>query len=227
MSIECSIFAVTSEQIASFRDDPQAASNEALLRNALDHMSAKLHFQPDLTEAEFLAQLGSDSDLAQIDDPQHRAELAAHYNLERALLESAVARGDRETPFCLGKSWDSIHQVVSGGDPNSGGWFLVGGEPLGDALTYGPPCLRSPEDVAAFARYLGGWSGRRFLAALEALRPEGAGVIDPSSLPPSYRQQWTEIAKMARESEAALFEQLKAYIVDASDARAGMLIWLN
>lgn len=227
MSIECSIFAVSSTQIAAFRGNPEAASNEARLRNALEQMSTMLHLRPELTEAEYLADLGSNTDLDQLSDPKDRAELAAYHDRDRAMLEAALARGDRETAFCLGKSWDLIHRVISADDQNSDGWFLVGGEPLGETLTYGPPSLRCPEDVLAFAAYLAGWSSSRFLAACEVLRTECDEGIDAVSIPSSQQQQLVEIAKIVREAEMALFERFRAYVADASDARSGMLIWFN
>ena len=121
MSIECSIFAVSSAQIADFRREPQAASNEARLRSALEQMSAMMHLRPELAEADYLAELGAESDLAQIYDPKDRAELGAYYDRDRTLLETALERGDRETPLILGKSWKLIHRVVSADDPNSDG----------------------------------------------------------------------------------------------------------
>src|SRR5262245_60375111 len=171
MSVECSMLAVAPERCEALRADPGAVKDEVILRGALGHLAGMSSFRGETTEAEVLAEIRGNRHLEMIEDPAMRRQMVEHYAREDALVDAALARGDREPAFTLGTSWQYLSEILSGGgEPASAEHFFRGAPRFGEDVGYGPAGLHDPAAVTAFASYLGLWSPERFAAAAEARR---------------------------------------------------------
>jgi hypothetical protein len=217
MSVECSMLAVAPERYEVLRADPRAVTDEVILRGALGHLAVMSVFKRDASEAEVLAEIRARQRAAAIDDPR----MAEHYAREDALVDAALARGDRERPYALGTTWQYLEGVMrdggDGGAPAPFERFLFGAPRFGEDVGYGPAGLHDPAAVAAFAAYLDLWSPERFAAVAEAKRPPQWKALAANSPP----------GMSLAESDAQLFLRFKIYIQGAAAARAGMLIWMS
>jgi Domain of unknown function (DUF1877) len=212
MSVDCSMLAVSPQRYEALRADPRAVTDEVILRRGLGHLAGMSYFKRDLSEAEVFAQMRAGRHWR--DEPGMR-EL---YAREDALVDAALARGDREHPYSLGSSWQYLHGIMTDGeDPAPLERFLHGAPRLGEDVGYGPAGLHDPAAVAAVAAYLDLWSPERFVAVAEARRSPAYKALAADSPP----------GMSIAESDAQLFLRFKIYIQGAAAAHAGMLIWMS
>jgi len=215
MSVECSMLAVAPERCEALRADPAGVKDEVILRGTLGHLAGMASFRGEAAEAEVLAEIRGSRHLEMIEDPAMRRQMVELYAREDALVDAALARGDREPAFTLGTSWQYLSEILSdGGEPASAKHFFLGAPRFGEDVGYGPAGLHDPAAVTAFASYLGLWSPERFAAAAEARRLPTLGAASLPGMSPA-------------DLDAQLFLRFKTYILDAAAARAGMLIWMS
>jgi hypothetical protein len=216
MSVECSMLAVSPERCEALRTDPRAPGDEILLRRALGHLASMSHFKRDASEAEVLAEIRANRSGHAYGSPTERRGLVELYAREDALLDAALARGDRETAFILGSSWQYFYDILGNAEGGEAVTHFFDGAPrLGENWTYGPAGLHDPAAVAAFAAWLDLWSPERFAAAAEARRP------------PELAEKLGVTPQFLAEQDAQRFLSFKTYILDAAAAGAGMLIWMS
>jgi hypothetical protein len=215
MSVECSMMAVSPERYEALRADPRAVADEAVLRGALGHLRT-MHvlrgMTRDVSEAEVLAEIRASRHW--LDDPRMREA----YVREDALIDAALARGDREPAFHHGSTWTYLQRsMAEGGEPAPFGRFINGAPRFGESVGYGPAGLHAPATVAAFSAYLDLWSPERFAAVAEARRS------------PEERARYSEMPRALSPAviDGNLFLSFKIYIQGAAAVRAGMLIWFH
>jgi hypothetical protein len=119
-----------------------------------------------------------------IDDLTMRRQMVERYVREDALVDAALARGDRERPLTIGTNWKYLNAILAGGEGGEAAErFFLGAPRLGEDVGYGPAGLHDPSAVAAFASYLELWTPERFGAAAAARRsanlPAGLAVHRP------------------------------------------------
>jgi Domain of unknown function (DUF1877) len=220
MSVECSMMAVSPERYEPLRAEPRAVADEAILRGALGTLASMSYLRPHASEAEVLAEIRGWRHMAMGEDPTMRRRMTERYAREDALVEAALARGDREPPYSLGTTWRYLNRTMAdGGEPAPVERFIFSAPRLGENVGYGPAGLHDPAAVAAFAAYLDLWSPERFAAVAEARRS------------PEEKARASEIGMPRQLSPAVidgkLFLNFKVYIQGAAAARAGMLIWMS
>jgi hypothetical protein len=216
MSVECSMLAVCPERCKVLRADPKAPGDEALLRSALGHLAAMSYFKRDASEAEVLAEIRTNRSGHTSGSPTERQGMVELYARQDALLDAALARGDQETAFGLGSSWQYYYDIL--GDAEGGEavrHFFDGAPRVGESLTYGPAGLHDPAAVAAFAGWLDLWSPERFAAAAAARREPG--LAEKLGVTPQF----------LAEQDGQHFLRFKTYIQDAAAVGAGILIWMS
>jgi len=219
MSVECSMLAIAADRYEALRADPIALTDEVRLRRALDHLAVMCFFKKNLSEAEVLAEIRANRHWVENEDPKTRREMAELYAREDALVDAALARGDRERPFGLGTNWQYLNDILTDGpEPRAAEDFFLGAPRFGKDVGYGPAGLHDPAAVVAFAAYLDRWSPERFAAVAEARRPPDLAEKLVAAAMPGL-----SLAAL----DADLFLNFKAYIADAAAARAAMLIWMD
>lgn len=220
MSVECSMLAISAARYAALVGNPRAVTDEVILRKALDHLAGMAFFKRDMSEAEVLAEIrASHRHLDMVEDPRMRRQMAELYAREDALVDAALARGDRERPFNLGKEWHYLSEVLAQGEhPTHFEDFIFRAPRFGEDVGYGPAGLHDPPAVAAFAAYLHLWSPERFAAAAAARRAPDLADRYREHLPPGM-----SLATL----DAELFLPFKTFILGAAAARTGMLIWMS
>ena len=216
MSVECSMLAISAVRYDALRSNPRAVTDEVILRQALDHLAVMAFFKTNMSEAEVLAEIRATRHLDKVEDSRMRRQMAERYAREDALVDAALARGDRERPLGLGKEWSYLNEVLAD-DKQSARLesFIFSAPRFGEDVGYGPAGLHGLTAVAAFAAYLDGWSPERFAAAAAARRP-----------PDLAERLGTDSTTLAMFDEQ-LFLPFKTYILDARASRAGMLIWMS
>jgi hypothetical protein len=219
MSVECSMLAVAPERYAALRTHPRAITDEVILRGALGSLAAMSSLRPQASEAEVLVEVRGFRRLDTVEDPKMRRQMAERYAREDALVDAALARGDREPPFALGTSWQYLNRILSDGEaPAPAERFFLHAPRYGEDVGYGPDGLHDPAAVAGFGAYLNLWSPERFAAVAEARRP------------PEFKALAAEMSATGMspaDLDAQLFLRFKIYIQGAAAARAGMLIWMS
>jgi hypothetical protein len=220
MSVECSMLAISAERYEALRRNPRAVTDEVILRKALGHLAAMALFKQSMSEAEVLAEIRANHrHLDMVEDPKMRRQMAELYAREDALVDAALARGDRQRPFSLGTNWLYLSEILAGGErPAAAERFFVGAPRFGEDVGYGPAGLHDPPAVAAFAAYLDLWSPERFAAAAARRRPPDMADRYSEHLPPGM-----SLAGL----DAELFLRFKTFILDAAASRNGMLIWMS
>jgi Domain of unknown function (DUF1877) len=229
MSIEFSMFAIAADRYEALRADPVAITNEVILRRALDHLAIISFFKRNASEAEVLAEIRAERSERHEDPKMHR-RMAELYARVDALVEAALARGDRERPFTLGTTWKYIDRIMAEDEQpwwssnHSDQWptrFFLNAPRFGEDVGYGPAGLHDPAAVAAFAACLDLWTPERFAAEAERRWPPNLPKM----------KDWPG---MTKELEAAFagagaddFQDFKSYILAAAAARAGMLVWMS
>jgi hypothetical protein len=220
MSVECSMLAISAERYAALRSNPSAVTDEVILRKALDHLAGMLLFKKHMAEAEVLAEIRANHrQLDMADDATMRRRMAERYAREDALVDAALARGDRQRPFNLGTNWRYLNETLAESERSAPlEHFIFSAPRFGEDVGYGPAGLHGLQAVAAFAAYLDPWSGERFAAVAAARRPP--------DLANRYRKQLPRGMSLAG-LDAEMFLRFKTFILDAAAARAGMLIWMS
>src|SRR5262245_452621 len=99
MSVECSMLAVSPQRCEALRTDPTAPGDETLLRSALGHLAAMSFYKRDASEAQVLAEIRANRSGHSYGSPTERQHMVELYARQDALLDAALARGDRETAF--------------------------------------------------------------------------------------------------------------------------------
>jgi len=210
------MLAISAERYQALRSNPRGVTDEVILRQALDHLAVMAFFKKNMSEAEVLAEIRANRHLAIGGDPTMRRRMAELYAREDALVDAALARGDRERPFTLGTNWRYLNEVLADGGRSAPlEHFIFSAPRFGEDVGYGPAGLHGLTAVAAFAAYLDGWSPERFAAAAAARRP-----------PDLAERLGTDSTTLAMFDEQ-LFLPFKTYILDARASRAGMLIWMS
>ena len=216
MSVECSMLAISAERYETLRSNPRAVTDEVILRQALDHLAVMAFFKKHMSEAEVLAEIRANRPLDMAEDPKMRRQMAEGYAREDALVDAALARGDRGRPFNLGTSWTYLNEILAQDERSAPlEHFIFSAPRFGDDVGYGPAGLHGLTAVAAFAAYLDGWSPERFAAVAAARRP-----------PDLAERLGTDSMTLATLDEQS-FLRFKTFILDARDSRAGMLIWMS
>jgi len=212
MSVECWMLAIGAERYEALRRNPRAVTDEVILREALSHLARMACFKRNMSEAEVLAEIRANHrQLDMGDDPSMRRQMAERCAREDALVDAALARGDREGPFYLGTNWRYLNEVLAEGvQPARFEHFIFGAPRFGEDVGYGPAGLHDPPAVAAFAK--------RFAEAAAACRP--------SDLADRYTEMMPPGISLAMIDEH-FFLPFKTFILDAAAARAGMLIWMS
>jgi hypothetical protein len=216
MSVEFSMLAVGAERYEILRSNPRAVTDEVILRQALGHLASMSFFEKNMSEAEVLADIRANHrNLDMVEDPA----MAARHVREDALVDAALARGDRGRPFTLGTNWRYLSDILADGEePAAAEHFFFGAPRFGEDVGYGGAGLHDPTAVAAFAAYLDLWSPERFAAVAEAHRsPDLAARLGVHLLP------GLSLALL----DVQFFQPFKAYILAAAASRAGMLTWMS
>jgi Domain of unknown function (DUF1877) len=161
------MFAIGAERYQALRGNPAAIKDEVILRQALDHLAVMSVFKRCMSEREVLAQIRvCQRNVDMIDNPTMRRQLAERYVREDALVDAALARGDRERPLTIGTNWKHLNEILAGGeDGEAAEHFFLGAPRLGEDVGYGPAGLHDPSAVATFASYLELWTPEHFVAA--------------------------------------------------------------
>ena len=133
-------------------------------------------------------------------------------------VEGLLDSDDGETSLDLDKAWHGVHWLLTGSadetaHPTSDA--ILGGEPVGEDLGYGPPRLLSPARVAAVAGRLAGVGHDDLQARLDPAAMQEAGV---------YPDIWDEEGVLESTLEPAV-DDLRAFY--AAAARAGECVILT
>jgi hypothetical protein len=97
------MFAIGAERYQALRGNPAAIKDEVILRQALDHLAVMSVFKRCMSEREVLAQIRvCQRNVDMIDDPTMRRQMAERYVREDALVDAALACGNRERPLTIG-----------------------------------------------------------------------------------------------------------------------------
>jgi hypothetical protein len=216
MSVECSMLAISAERYEALRGDPRAVTDEVILRKALSHLASMAFFKKNMSEAEVLAEIRAKRHLVIDEDPTMRRRMAELYAREDALVDAALAHGDRERPFHLGTNWRYLNEALADGRRSAPlEHFIFSAPRFGEDVGYGPAGLHDSPAVAAFAAYLDLWSPERFAAAAAARRA-----------PDLAERLGTDSMTLATLDEQ-FFLRFKTFILYAAASRAGMLIWMS
>jgi hypothetical protein len=170
----------------------------------------------DASEAEVLAEIRANRSGHTYGTPTERRGMVELYARQDALLDAALARGDRETAFSLGSSWQYMYDILGNAE---GGEALVhffdGAPRVGESWTYGPAGLHDAAAVAAFAAWLDLWSPERFAAAAATRRE------------PGLAEKLGVTTQYLAEQDGQHFLRFNTYIQDSAAAGAGILIWMS
>jgi len=214
------MLAIGAARYQALRRNPGAIKDEVMLRQALDHLAAMSFFKQCASEREVLAEIRiAQRNLDMIVDPMLRRQMAERYAREDALVDAALARGDRERPLTIGSYWKRLKEILAGGeDPDAAEHFFLRAPKFGEDVGYGPAGLHDPSSVAAFASYLELWTPERFGGAAAAHRPENLPLGHAGHPRADASHDLLEVG---------LFHRFRSYILAAAAASAGMLIWLS
>jgi hypothetical protein len=241
MGISCSVFAIAAERYDSLRNDPLAVTDEAWLRIDLSHLASMR--EPDTPEAETLAEIR-----AQRDEYYMSGSEELHHHTDPrdartdALVDAALASGNRELPLELYKDWEFLEGVLNNDSEGPKlGEFFFGGISLGDDVGYGPPRLHDPAAVAGFAASLGQWTSEHFAAAAQrrlaatliaeeeqlvraavAERRLAALIADGFLAQDRTAPDIYEVERLT-----AVFLSFRNYLMNAAANRAGLLVWMT
>jgi hypothetical protein len=106
----CSMLAIGVARYQALRGNP-AAIKRGILRQALDHLAImSVLLQEMLSEREVLSEIRvCQRNVDMIDDPTMRRQMVERYVREDALVDAALARGDRERPLTIGTNWKYVN----------------------------------------------------------------------------------------------------------------------
>jgi hypothetical protein len=152
------------------------------------------------------------------EDEEPGASAGADQDADAARAEDQ-ARSDVKGRVDLHKHWQILHWYLTGeaeGGAGPGGDAILGGEPFGEDLGYGPVLALTPERVQAVA------------ALLAKLGP--AGVIARPGPPPAdlYGAEfWEEGEDDFREEALHYAERLCAFYEEAARHQRAVVAWLS
>jgi hypothetical protein len=122
-------------------------------------------------------------------------------------------------PLDIDKAWHGLHFVLCGvadDAPPPLGNAVLGGEPLGEDLGYGPCRFLTSDQVSETARALSGMSVEQFRQRYDAAALESAQI---------YPGGWDDMENVDWLADA--FAEVSAYFRDASAAGDAMLLYLT
>ena len=125
-----------------------------------------------------------------------------------------------ENTIDVDKSWHGIHFILSEiakTGSNALESVVLGGEPLGEDLGYGPPRVLNPSEVKHIAAALSGISSEQFESAFNPVAMEAAEI---------YPQIWERDGKEALEYMTNFFPSLVAFYAEAASRGDGVILWL-
>lgn len=209
--------AVTGEQVSAFRTDP------ALVADYVDDASGRA---ADTRREALLATMPPDV------QTRYREQFAAAQRdlaiqMGRAPPSRATSALESLGPFApildLDKDWHALHYLLGGHLAFEGapGDSLLGGEPLGPDLGYGPARLLSPSDTAAFSDFLTPLDADRVAARLSPPDMNRLGIY---GLP--FNPDQVELGALT-DGLRARFEALKAYVTQAASVGNALLLWIS
>jgi len=206
MGMVCNILGLSPDQIAILRAQPRLVHVLTTLMQERKSAALLESMNPDL-RAVYADQRRSLAERSGIEMP----DLGQ-------LQRDAAALGKIGPALDLDKSWHVLHYLFTSranatGDAES---TLLGGEPIGDDLGYGPARLSLPNETAAFDRLLASLD----VAALsQRSTPEEMRLARIYAPPPDGDELQTLIEHS--------FPQLKTYVREQAKRDFGLLIWLT
>lgn len=195
---------VTPEQIASLQADPD------LLLGAT-HIAACVDAGNSVDEILALLEQQTSAD--------QPPEFSRTYEALRSSA-TAAAKLNIAAPLCLEKEWHVLHFLFSGGAGKSAlpGGALLGGEPIGNDLGYGPARLLTPLDTADFAEFLSAQDPRQLLQRFDLRKMRSARVYGaPSDQEAERVALWVSV----------FVPKLRRYLAQARADGAGLLLWTS
>ena len=133
-----------------------------------------------------------------------------------------LAKQESTAPVNLEKAWHGLHFLLTGSafegeEPLC--FLLKGGEPVGEHdLDYGPPRLFRPDAVARLNGALTPISGDALWSRFDRARLEEVEI---------YPSIWDEPEEDLREEYLYYFEQLKAFVRQASDEQKALIVLIT
>ncbi|KAB8195611.1 DUF1877 family protein [Lysobacter maris] len=152
-------------------------------------------------------------------DTKTLAELEADPGRIEGYLYPDDGDGDPDNSIDVDKAWHGIHYLLHGSaDPGAGplGQAILGGEPIGDDMGYGPARLLRAERVRTIADALIDVSELRARYAPQAM--EAAGVY-PDSI-------WVRDGNEALDYLLEHYRELRRFYRDAAGRGDGVLLWI-
>jgi len=220
MSMMGYLAALTSDQIAVFRERPPLASTfaqtttddllQARLRASLARIPPEQRQQYAEARRELMAKMA--------EDPANAARTARLNALRPQVADAGPYRPVLE----LKQSWKLLNFLITGHDDGAPapGDALVSGTPLGDDLGYGPPMLDDPAKARAFRDFLGPITPERLAARIDFDR------IARLRIYPVYTPLDDANAEAWRKELPQTYARLKSYVAEAVDRGDGILVWL-
>jgi hypothetical protein len=128
--------------------------------------------------------------------------------------------GEPENTIDVDKSWHGIHFILTE-IAKTGSTVLestiLGGEPLGEDLGYGPPRILSPSEVKLIATALSCISIEQIESVFDPAAMDDAGI---------YPQIWVRDGKESLEYMTNYFPSLVAFYAEAASRGDGVILWL-
>jgi hypothetical protein len=103
------MLAIAPERYEALRTDPRA------VRGALNHLAGMSFFKQNASEAKVLTEIRASRHLEMVKDVDMRRRMAEPYARDDALVDAALARGNRERPLAIGTNWRFLNEVLVGG----------------------------------------------------------------------------------------------------------------
>lgn len=133
---------------------------------------------------------------------------------------TAAAKLNLAPPLSLETEWHVLHFLLTGGPAKSAlpSGALLGGDPIGDDLGYGPARLLMPIDVADFADFLDAQDPRELLQRFDMRKMRSAHV---------YNAPNDEDAERVAMWVSVFVPKLRRYMAQARAEGAGLLLWTS
>ena len=139
-----------------------------------------------------------------------------------ALRNSAIAAAklNLAPPLSLETEWHVLHFLLTGGAAKCAlpSGALLGGDPIGEDLGYGPARLLMPLDVADFADFLDAQDPRELLTRFDMRKMRSAHV---------YNAPDDDDAERVALWVSVFVPKLRRYLAQARAEGAGLLLWTS
>lgn len=114
----------------------------------------------------------------------------------------------------LYKSWNALHVLLNDGEPGAEANAVMGGQPIGEDLGYGPARILNEDEVASIAAGLAKISQSEFESRFDVGKMEDVYSFHADEA----EQEWQVLAD--------LFGELKTFYATAAEQSSGMILFL-